>query len=277
MKIILEIESSGQPGASLSPGQEILVGRLEGEIRVPSDSRMSAKHFRISCTADGKCYVRDLNSSNGSFLNGNRIQQAMVINGDRILAGRTTFAIRVEQTSPAQDDAPRPLLRVLREEQEPLFAILDAARDRAVLGLLEESGEQFQSLYEGEKAADIAEYGPYLISLPKQSTALESLAQRAWGRNWAIFFNCPLPFEKVRHHFRQFLKLKLEDGQEVYFRFYDPRVLRSFLPTCDANQIAQIFGPVQHFLAEGGNMGTVLQFTRDANKLKAREIRVHSP
>jgi hypothetical protein len=41
------------------------------------------------------------------------------------------------------------------------------------------------------------------------------------------------------------------DGKLLYFRFYDPRVLRRFLPTCDAEQLRQLFGPIDAFVMEG--------------------------
>ena len=42
-----------------------------------------------------------------------------------------------------------------------------------------------------------------------------------------------------------------ETGEEVYFRFYDPRVLRVFLPTCSVRQKAELFGEIRSFLLEG--------------------------
>ena len=46
------------------------------------------------------------------------------------------------------------------------------------------------------------------------------------------------------------LRKLCRDGTPLYFRYYDPRVLRIFLPTCSAAQLKQMFGPVDAFLAE---------------------------
>ena len=36
----------------------------------------------------------------------------------------------------------------------------------------------------------------------------------------------------------------------MLFRFYDPAILRAFLPTCDASQLAAMFGPIEAYLIE---------------------------
>src|SRR5919206_403386 len=40
------------------------------------------------------------------------------------------------------------------------------------------------------------------------------------------------------------------DGTPLYFRYYDPRVLNVFLPTCSGAQLKEMFGPVDAFVAE---------------------------
>ena len=55
-----------------------------------------------------------------------------------------------------------------------------------------------------------------------------------------------------------------DEGQrQLYFRFYDPRVLPVFLPTCDAEQRRQVFGPVEKLYCLSD--GKLQQFSRDGN------------
>src|SRR5262249_36585829 len=145
---------------------------------------------------------------------------------------------------------PQDALEVLRGVQEPLFALLDAARDPRVLQLLRASGEQYQSLYEGPKGEELAEFAPYLVSLPPGSQLHQVLVREGGGERWGACHTCPQPFKEVRGPFRRFLLVKNHDGRELYFRFYDPRVLRIFLPTCTPEETAQFFGPVSCFLLE---------------------------
>jgi hypothetical protein len=40
------------------------------------------------------------------------------------------------------------------------------------------------------------------------------------------------------------------DLESLFFRFYDPRVMRNYLPTCPPAQLAEFFGPVDFYIAE---------------------------
>ena len=50
--------------------------------------------------------------------------------------------------------------------------------------------------------------------------------------------------EELRRHFRKFLKVEDPKGKSLIFRYYDPRVLRVYLPTCNAMELQTVFGPV---------------------------------
>jgi predicted component of type VI protein secretion system len=78
---------------------DMLVGRHSAaDIRL-SLPDVSRQHCRF-VFADGAWRVFDLNSLNGIFVNGERLQEASVNHGDRIRIGSLTFAIEVgvEQT-----------------------------------------------------------------------------------------------------------------------------------------------------------------------------------
>src|SRR5947209_7089547 len=62
-------------------------------------------------------------------------------------------------------------------------------------------------------------------------------------------------------HFRHFLLVETEDGKLLYFRFYDPRVLRAFLPTCNSDESSEFFGPIHDILTEESNVTNLLSFS----------------
>jgi uncharacterized protein YjbI with pentapeptide repeats/pSer/pThr/pTyr-binding forkhead associated (FHA) protein len=77
-------------------GQSVIVGRAadKADMAIQEDQLMSGAHFEVSC--DGhRCRLRDLNSRNGTYVNGHSVDEVVVCNGDVILAGRTTFAINI--------------------------------------------------------------------------------------------------------------------------------------------------------------------------------------
>ena len=55
---------------------------------------------------------------------------------------------------------------------------------------------------------------------------------------------------QLRRHCKKFLRVRTEDHRVLMFRFYDPRVLSVFLPTCDARQYRALLGPMQRLLVE---------------------------
>ncbi|HWE01866.1 MAG TPA: DUF4123 domain-containing protein [Tepidisphaeraceae bacterium] len=153
------------------------------------------------------------------------------------------------------------VLRIVGGQPAPLFALLDAARDRAVLKLLRRRGEQFQSLYDGKQGKELADFAPHLIGLDPRGAFLEELLAAGWGQSWGIFLTSGAAFNEVRRHFRRFLLIKTEDGKEYYFRFYDPRVLSVYIPTCTIEELTEFFGPIRSFIAEVREPAGVIEFS----------------
>jgi pSer/pThr/pTyr-binding forkhead associated (FHA) protein len=98
MRITLKISSMQESSRQfwLDRGQATVVGRTESaEFVVPDDFQMSGVHFSVSWV-DGEFRIRDLNSTNGTTLNGQRILEAALHDGDEVVAGRTQFKVSIE-------------------------------------------------------------------------------------------------------------------------------------------------------------------------------------
>ncbi len=55
-----------------------------------NDPLISKEHMRISVDTDGKYYLEDIDSTNGTFLNGKKIsKKTRIMYSDRIVAGNT--------------------------------------------------------------------------------------------------------------------------------------------------------------------------------------------
>jgi hypothetical protein len=72
-----------------------VVGRERADITI-DDPALSSRHFEVEARGD-EYFLRDLNSSNGTALNGDKIRAAQLASGDRIRAGRTTFVFGTQQ------------------------------------------------------------------------------------------------------------------------------------------------------------------------------------
>jgi hypothetical protein len=273
MQVILQIQSGPQSGQSITvePGKSVRVGRTPLADFVVNDLHMSGVHFVVECDDNG-CTLRDPGSSNGTLINGSRVTTALLTSGDTILAGETMFSVQIVQDKPqpppqAPAAAPLPstpqekLIAMLRGDFQPLYALLDAACEPSVLKVLFESKEPYQSLFEGPQGMQLAHFAPYLVQLPQKSPLIETLVQQGWGKNWGIYLTCPEPLETLRRHFRHFLTVQMPDRTQVYFRFYDPRVLRLFLPTCTAQEISLLFGPIKYYIMEDEKPNLLLRFS----------------
>jgi len=249
MGVSLEIIGGPRTGdvIELSAGEAVRFGRgSAADYPLPQDPQLSSLHFEIAF--DGSdCTICDLKSTNGTFVDNRQIRRQTLANAQEINAGQSRFRVVIE------DDAAlrRRVVQMLAQAQ-PLYAILDAARTPAIAEILNETTERFESLYEGESAAHLGACAPYLVRLPERSRLLRRLVRQGWGQAWGVYLVSDVPFEGIRKHLRHFLKIKGEDGEHYYFRFYDPRVLRVFLPACTPEQDAEFFGPVRSYIVERG-------------------------
>lgn len=144
---------------------------------------------------------------------------------------------------------------------ETLYAILDAARHSDVPYLLKWAGVEHECLYEGETREKLWYVAPYLLKCDPASDFFKQLLEDGWGKSWGIFLTSSSKLDELLTHFRQFLLVKDEDNKDFYFRFYDPRVLRVYLPTCTAEEVREFFGTNGAYLLEAAEPDTLLKFT----------------
>jgi hypothetical protein len=107
---VLELISvpGADPYVTVREGETAEVGRVAMAQRgMLSDPHMSARHFVLSCQ-DGQCRIRDLGSTNGTFINGIRVSEAVLSDGDLIQVGQSTFLVRVHAGMPDPHKAQQP-------------------------------------------------------------------------------------------------------------------------------------------------------------------------
>ncbi|HKB11930.1 MAG TPA: FHA domain-containing protein [Vicinamibacterales bacterium] len=88
------ILQSSEPEATfrLRPGAIKTVGRAPRADFIVDAALVSRLHCRITAGAD-ELEVVDLESTNGTFVNGKRIQKAVLADGDRLRVGRVELTI----------------------------------------------------------------------------------------------------------------------------------------------------------------------------------------
>lgn len=153
------------------------------------------------------------------------------------------------------------------------YCLLDAARmEEALYQAQELAGEQhYLCLYKGMSEERLSNVAPYLFE--SQSPAfVDWLFAEGWGHCWGVYALSKQTPAVVFQHFRRFLLIKTATGQQLYFRFYDPRVLRQFLPTCAASQLIDFFGPVRYFLVEDEDPDYSISYWQEAGVLKTKRL-----
>jgi len=115
LSLILQVKTGSKAGQKIEcrSGQEIIIGRVpdRAQFAIPDDSSMSSVHFSVECGVTG-CRIIDRKSTNGTYLNGKRIEQAPLSNGDQIRSGQTVFlAAILSDGSTGSQPAPPPIPR----------------------------------------------------------------------------------------------------------------------------------------------------------------------
>ena len=98
MRVVLEVISGPRKGESFifDRHDTFVVGRSRYvHCSIPEDTALSRDHCMIEM-APPLCQIRDLGSTNGTFVNGQRIERVLLKHGDRIVAGQSEFLIRFE-------------------------------------------------------------------------------------------------------------------------------------------------------------------------------------
>jgi len=97
---ILRTVTEGEPEKTfrILPGGVKTIGRATGADFIVDAALVSRVHCRLTALADGQLELRDLESTNGTYVNGVRIGQPLrLVSGDRVQVGRVEMvAVRDE-------------------------------------------------------------------------------------------------------------------------------------------------------------------------------------
>jgi len=155
-----------------------------------------------------------------------------------------------------------------------VFTVLDGASVPKLPQALWKHQPEHVCLYRGELEPDLAETAPYLVRLEEKSPFTGWVFKEGWGNHWGVFAITPadVNLRMLRQHFRKFLMVYDPEGKLLYFRYYDPRVLRTYLPTCNAEELDIVFGPIDAYVLEGEDSSVLLRLSRDRGNIRMEEI-----
>lgn len=109
-KLRLKVVEGNAAGTVIEVGDGLMIGRqAEGDGALGNDIEISRQHARVERQPDGRYVVEDLESTNGTFVNGRRIERpAFLDTGDRIELGASALVVQLSAnalspTPPARD------------------------------------------------------------------------------------------------------------------------------------------------------------------------------
>jgi hypothetical protein len=115
---------------------------------------------------------------------------------------------------------------------------------------------------------------PYLVQLDPGYRDTHRLIQQAWGNSWGVLIRSETSLKKLRRHLREFLVVRDTKGTRMAFRYYDPRVLRVYLPTCVTAELRTVFGPIDCFWMESESPEYMLDFRVHNGALDQQTVRL---
>jgi pSer/pThr/pTyr-binding forkhead associated (FHA) protein len=125
----VSVEAPGAPPRPYSLGrEETTIGRVGCDICL-SDPQVSRRHAAL-IPAENRLLLRDLNSRNGTFVNGARIAETEIRAGDDIRIGNARLILGGEEHPPTETELPG---------AEPTRIAIDAAQSELLSGEIDPS------------------------------------------------------------------------------------------------------------------------------------------
>jgi|SRR5215218_4073176 len=166
----------------------------------------------------------------------------------------------------------RKLKQHLFSETAHLFAALDGVMVPDLPNRLFDGNVPNECLWTGDLTPDLVYTAPYLVALSPDSKFTDWVFAEALGKHWGIFIRSRHSMLETRNHFRKLISVYDERGNPMRFRFYDPRVLRKFLPTCNPGELKTLFGKASAIFTEADDAEHLLRFEVGPDKLVVTEL-----
>lgn len=283
MQILLQVLAAHHRRGRLwlRQNQEVRIGRSDwADFAVPGDPHLAEEHFKVICQPEC-CRLVDLSRSPGTYVNGVRVVQRTLADGDAIRAGRTEFAVYIDVSS-------RP--RVLRKHEgqrsvamlrytprrghEPrtVAQSIDSAGDLAtVVDALSALGRAYAAVNERTLRLSVSTFGLpgedllaelpdvvrthhslWLVPFPAALPPRELLAS-LWGRDGLTIVFSHLGTSELASHLRH-----------VAPSFLSAALLRRQLLSAPATFVQQLLAGLNAVLVEGERPGNWLLFSDPA-------------
>lgn len=114
------------------------------------------------------------------------------------------------------------------------YAILDAARVANLAVTLDTTELEHRCLFKGAARNTLKDVAPWIVRLEEGNRFTRHLFTKGpagwhlWDRDPGLYIRSRAGLDDLWRHFRKFTRVQDEHGQWFYFRFWEPRVARTY-------------------------------------------------
>jgi len=151
-----------------------------------------------------------------------------------------------------------------------LYAVVDLARAPELNDHVQRlMPNQAQCLYQGRLDPQVARHCPHLVELAPRDPLTVLWSRQGWGDAWGLWLESAAGFRSVWRRLRHFTQAVLPDGSgPVLFRFWDPRVMRVYMPLVEADQLPEWFKDIDAYMVETEDGQGTLRWNLEGGALK---------
>lgn len=136
------------------------------------------------------------------------------------------------------------------------YALMDCALDSTIYPTIQTSGCPATCLYGEIWQSGLSDIAPYLVTLTPSAKFSSELLTWDWYANWGYFVQSTASLDACAKAFTAVTTAALPDGSNAFFRFQDPRVIRTFLKTATADDLGAVFGKATRLVVPMADDGT---------------------
>lgn len=156
---------------------------------------------------------------------------------------------------------------------ESLFAVIDSAQDLELAFASQQLyGETIHTLFQGDMTDALADVAPYMTKIDLQKDYLARWQEQLGNNAGILFVTKQNDVDQLVQHLRGIFVVEDDTQQEYFFRFYDPRVMHSYLPTCNESELSEFFGPISRFFIQSEQPNHLTQYSIVENHLSTSEF-----
>jgi len=136
---------------------------------------------------------------------------------------------------------------------DTVYLIVDSAKDISIFRTLDLTVEHKGGLFEEEFLADLGDVSPYLLRYKYNIDFFKWFINEFIEKNCGVLLTSSAMEETLLHHCRGIFKATNEEGEELFFRYYNHDTLSIYLPTCTEEEYKLFFGPIDSFIVINEN------------------------